>query len=339
MLLSNSPWTRREFLRNLSIAGGAGLLGLRPDIAAAESPLETTAIRLPMTSNICFAPLLVIDTFLRMEGFDNIQFVTTAGGLNTVESTGHGDIDIGISFAGSAVYYLDAGLPITALGGLHIGCYELFAREPIRTISDLKNRRVCIQTLSSSAHLYVSIMAKNVGLNPADDIEWVVPPSGNAMEHFVAGETEAFLGFPPEPQDLRSQGIDRVILNTVTDQPWSYYFCCMIYGNREWVRNHPVAAKRFLRAIYKAAAFCEAEPEKAARQAVNNGFAERYDYTLQTIKEIPYNLWHELDSEDTMRFYALRLHEAGLIKHTPQQIIDQGTDWQFLNELKQELKA
>jgi NitT/TauT family transport system substrate-binding protein len=43
--------------------------------------------------------------------------------------------------------------------------------------------------------------------------------------------------------------------------------------------------------------------------------------------------------EDTVRFYALRLHEAGLIKSTPQRIIEQGTDWRFLNELKRELKG
>ena len=40
-----------------------------------------------------------------------------------------------------------------------------------------------------------------------------------------------------------------------------------------------------------------------------------------------------------MRFYALRLHEVGMIKSNPQQIIAEGTDWRFLNELKRELKA
>ena len=40
-----------------------------------------------------------------------------------------------------------------------------------------------------------------------------------------------------------------------------------------------------------------------------------------------------------MRFYALRLHEAGMIKLSPQQVIAQGTDWRFLNELEKELKG
>ena len=104
-------------------------------------------------------------------------------------------------------------------------------------------------------------MAKHVGLDPNEDIEWVVPPDGNAMELFADGKTDAFLGFPPEPQELRARGFSRVILSTLSDRPWSQYFCCMIYGNRAWVRDHPVATKRFLRAVFKAAAFCQAEPE------------------------------------------------------------------------------
>jgi NitT/TauT family transport system substrate-binding protein len=40
-----------------------------------------------------------------------------------------------------------------------------------------------------------------------------------------------------------------------------------------------------------------------------------------------------------MRFYALLLHEAGMITASPNDILAGGTDWRFLNELKRELKA
>ena len=79
--------------------------------------------------------------------------------------------------------------------------------------------------------------------------------------------------FPPEPQELRARKIGHVILNTATDRPWSQYFCCMLFGNRDFVREHPVATKRVLRAILKAADLCAAEPERAAQQLVDGGFA------------------------------------------------------------------
>jgi NitT/TauT family transport system substrate-binding protein len=123
------------------------------------------------------------------------------------------------------------------------------------------------------------------------------------------------------------------------DRPWSQYFCCMLYGNRNYVRNHPVATKRVIRAILKAADLCAGQPERAARMLVDRGFAPRYDYALQTLSEIPYDRWREYDPEDTIRFYALGLREIGLIKSTPQQIIAENTDWRFFNELKRELKA
>jgi NitT/TauT family transport system substrate-binding protein len=113
----------------------------------------------------------------------------------------------------------------------------------------------------------------------------------------------------------------------------------MLTGNQGFVRNHPVATKRAVRAMLKAADVCAFEPERAARFIVDRGYTPRYDYALQAIRELPYNKWREYDAEDTVRFYALRLQEAGIIKSTPQQIIARGTDWRLLNELKRELKG
>jgi NitT/TauT family transport system substrate-binding protein len=330
--------SRRDFLASLSAAGAAGVICARPSFAD-EAPPETTAIHLSFTTSICLAPMDVAEAFLRMEGFTDIEYVRAEGGFSAPQMVGRGEVDFGASFAGSVVYQLDAGLPLTALGGLHAGCYELFAREPIRNVSDLKGRRVGIQTLASSAHLYLSIMATYIGLDAQRDIEWVVPPGGKALELFVAGDTDAFLGFPPEPQELRARGFNRVILSTVTDRPWSQYFCCMTYGNRAWVRDHPVATKRFLRAVFKAAEYCKADPQDATRRLVDSGFTPKYEYALQTIRELPYELWHEYDSEDSLRFYALRLHEAGMLSGSPNALLAEGADWHFVKELKRELKS
>jgi len=123
------------------------------------------------------------------------------------------------------------------------------------------------------------------------------------------------------------------------DRPWSEYFCCMVVGNRDFVRNHPVASKRVVRAILKAADLCASEPARVARSIVDEGYTPRYDYAVATVRELPYDQWRVYDPEDTMRFYALRLREAGMIKSTPQKIIAEGTDWRFLGEIKRELKA
>jgi len=113
----------------------------------------------------------------------------------------------------------------------------------------------------------------------------------------------------------------------------------MLVGNREYVGNYPVATKRVLRAILRAAEFCASEPGRAAQRLVDGGFTRRYDYALETLRGIPYGRWRDYDAEDSIRFFALRMHEVGLIKSSPQKIIAKGTDWRSLNELKRELKA
>jgi NitT/TauT family transport system substrate-binding protein len=113
----------------------------------------------------------------------------------------------------------------------------------------------------------------------------------------------------------------------------------MLGGSREFVRKNPVATKRAARAILKAADLCAADPARAAQRLVDGGFTPRYDYARQALSELPYDKWREFDPEDAVRFWALRLHDAGLVKSDPNKIIAEGTDWRFLNELKRELKV
>jgi NitT/TauT family transport system substrate-binding protein len=328
--------SRRHFLASASLAGVAGILGAGRSLAD-EGPLETTTVRLTTAAGICIAPQYLAGELLRADGFTDVRFVPAMKGPPGAVMIGHGEADFTSTFAASVILPIDEGERITALAGIHRGCYELFANERIQTIVDLKGKRVAVPALRSSPHLYLSVLAKHIGLDPRRDIQWVTGPA--LLELFAAGEVDAFLGFPPEPQELRARGIDRVILDTGTERPWSQYYGCMLLGNRDYVRNYPVATKRVLRAILKSIDYCAAEPSRAAQQLVDGGFADRLDYAQQTLSEVPFSAWRDYDPEDSMRFYALRLHEVGMIKSSPNAILADGTDWRFLNELKRELKA
>jgi NitT/TauT family transport system substrate-binding protein len=334
----HSAESRRQFLAKLSSVGAAGVIGA-PHSLAAEPPPETTTVRFPISNNICFAPLYVADELLRVEGFTDIRYVPTASGATGARWVARGEADFDNAFVGTQTTLIDAGEQITIVGGLHIGCYELFAHGDIRSIRELKGRTVGVQHLGSSPHLLVSSMASYVGLDPVKEIHWVVSSSDNPMELFAKGKIDAFLGFPPEPQELHARKIGHVIVNTTIDRPWSQYFCCVLAGNWDFVHKNPVATKRVLRAVLKATDFCAAEPARAAQKIVDGGFFDRLDYAQQVLKEIPYAKWRAYDPEDTLRFYSLRLREAGMIKSTPNKIIAEGTDWRFWNDLKRELKS
>jgi NitT/TauT family transport system substrate-binding protein len=242
-----------------------------------------------------------------------------------------------MAFVAPFILQVDAGVPIVLLGGVHVGCFELFGTERVRTIRDLKGKTVAVPGLGSPHHVFLASMAAHVGLDPGKDINFVIHPVGDSVRLLTERKVDALMAFPPAAQELRAKKLGHVIVNSAIDRPWSQYFCCIVASNREFVRRNPVATKRALRAILKAANVCALEPDRAARLVANRGYD--YGHALQTMKELPYGKWREYDPEDTTRFYALRLHEAGMIKSTPQKILAQGTDWRFFNELKKELKG
>ena len=322
----------------MSLAGAASLVGAWPTLAD-EAPPETTTIRLVKIPGICIAPQYVAEELLRAEGFTDVRYVLSEAGRIQAELIGSGEADFSLNFAAPLIVATDAGEPIKVLAGVHPGCFELFANQRVRSVLDLKGKSLGVQGLGSSPHLFLATIATYVGLDPAQDIDWVLSPSVRPMELFAEGKIDAFLGFPPEPQELRARKIGHVVLNSAVDRPWSQYFCCLLAGNARFIEKHPSATKRVVRAILKATDLCVTEPERVARLLLDGGFTEDYDYALQALTEVPYDRWREYDPEDTLRFYALRLHEAGMISSSPNEILAEGTDWRFLNELKGELKA
>jgi NitT/TauT family transport system substrate-binding protein len=284
------------------------------------------------------APYYVAEELLRGEGFTEVHQFQTETQLWT-QAVLSGDVDLVLNFVGPLLVRLDAGDPLVILAGVHVGCFELFGTERVRAVRDLKGKTVSVPALGDPQHVFLASIVAYVGLDPRKDINWVIHPRAEAMQLLADGKIDAFLGFPPEPQALRAEGIGHVVVNSALDRPWSQYFCCMVYTRREFAQRYPVATKRALRAILKAADICALEPDRAAQFLVDKGYTARYDYARQAMQELPYGKWREYDHEDTVRFYALRLHEAGLIQLTPQKIIAQSTDWRFLNELRRELKG
>ncbi len=337
--------SRRQFMRSIAglglSAAGLALLdgcGSQPaGPATAQSPLETTTLRVIVSPAICIAPQYLAEDFLKSDGFTDVQYIKDSlGPLNAVAA---GKADISMTFSGPLIIQIDAGDPIVVLAGVHSGCFELFGTDQIRTISDLKGKTVAIRQLGSSQHVFLASMLTYVGMDPRTDITWVTYPSDESIQLLAEGKIDAYMAFPPEPQELRAKRIGHVVVNSMMDKPWSQYFCCMATFNREFAQKNPVATKRALRALLKAADLCAREPERAARFMVDKGYTPNYDYALEAMKNIPYNKWREYDPADTLRFYSLRLRDAGMVKSTPDEIIARGTDWRFLNELKKELPA
>jgi NitT/TauT family transport system substrate-binding protein len=329
-------WKSRSFVK---AAGAIALAGTWPALRAAEPAPETRRIRLlsfPSFDVACLSPMwIAAEDLLRAEGFDEVSFVPVTATSTDIGKVASGEADLTQTDIFAILPALDEGKPVRALGGIHAGCYELFGARGLESIRDLKGKRIAVGNFGRRS--FVSAMLAHVGLDPRKDASFVETFEGVRL--LEEGKVDAVLGFPPDPQTMRARKVGVSLVNTATDRPWSQYFCCMALGNRDFVARHPVATKRALRALVKAADLCAAEPERVARSLVDRGFYKDYEVSVQALRDIPYRRWREYDSADSLRFYALRLHEAGLVKSNPHKLLAQGTDWRFIEQIKRELKA
>lgn len=213
-------WSRREFLGSLGLAGTAGFLGLQGESSGAEPPPETTRLRLVHDpDSVCGAPMFLAEELLPAEGFNEVQYLTMRGGPDSEKALASGGVDIVMGLAARHIIRVDAGYPVVLLAGVHVGCYELFGTDRVRAIRDLKGKTVAGGALGSGAHVFLSSMLAHVGLDPRKDINWVTHPPADSMRLLAEGKVDAFMAYPPEPQELWAKKIGHVVVNTMMDRP------------------------------------------------------------------------------------------------------------------------
>ena len=344
--------SRRQLLRGAAGLGLAAMAGgmLLPGCGSdddrearggevdADGPLETTSIRLfSIPPFNCFAGQYMAEPFLREEGFTDVQYPQFSA-KEVFAQFAAGAIDFGVGYAAVLTQFIDKGGPFVMLGGIHLGCWQVIATGDIQSMRDLKGKTVSIIGPNFTDGIFMAMTLANVGLDINKDVKLVNYPPSEHARILTEGVADAVLAVPPISTDLRAKGIGRVVLNSFTDQPWSDYYCCTATAHRDWMEKHPVATKRALRAMLKGADVVAKDPDGSARFMVDRRYTNNYDYTCQILREIPYDVWRDYDPVDSMRFYALRLKEAGIMDSTPEQILKQGTDFRYLRQLKRELK-
>jgi NitT/TauT family transport system substrate-binding protein len=294
----SSGWNRREFIRTMTLAGTAAYLGVGHDysFAAMEPPPETTTIRIRQWRPACWAPIHVAEPLLREEGFTDVQYID-APGPKYPQLLKDGAVDISPEFIALAMHNKEnADSPDTILAGLHIGCYALIGSDRVNSVRDLKGKTVWAGSLKNNGpHIFFSAIVAYVGLDPRTDINYAWVKKDEAMELFKKGKIDAFMSFPPGPQELMDKGVGHLLVDTNVDKPWSQYFCCMINGRNDFVKNNPIATKRALRAILKANDIVASNPEYALQVLQRKGIWKKSEtkYILRALKEIPYAKWRD----------------------------------------------
>ncbi len=346
--LDTTVVSRRTLLRSaagLALAAVAtpllGACGDDKERVAAQSPTETPTIRIPKVALTAAIAQAVAADFLKEEGFTDLQYVTLRRPEDIFSGFADGEFDMTLLPANMVTVQVDAGDPIVALAGVNAGCFQIVASNAVKTLSDCRGKRLASSGPGFPDDIFLSLTLGNVGIDFRKENTVATHPHDAAVQALLAGEIDAMVTYPPLVNRLRTSDVAHLILDANFDRPWSQYVFSLAMVHRDYLTRNPVATKRALRALLKAADVVAKEPERAALASKAQGFIPEplYAPTLSELPMVPYNVWRTYDPADTLRFYALRLKEAGLVTSTPDQILAKGTDFRFLRELRQEMKV
>jgi NitT/TauT family transport system substrate-binding protein len=241
------------------------------------------------------APQYIAEDLLRAEGFTDVQYVKTSAGVGTYREIAAGNVYISMAFVAPFIIQVDAGVPIVLLGGVHVGCFELFGTERIRTVRDLKGKTVAVPELGSAHHVFLASMASYVGVNPGGHPVRRAP--GLAARAALADKkVDAFTAFPPA---ARARANRPVVVNSALDRPWSL----LLPPSPRTASScaNTVATLRAARSSGGQRARAGARPPPAG---ADRGYD--YDYALQTMRSAPRQMAVRPLSDMT---FILRLHE------------------------------
>ena len=132
------------------------------------------------------------------------------------------------------------------------------------------------------------------------------------MQLLAEGKIDAFLGLRLIHRISRAQDRPRGSYSAI-DRPWSQYFCCMLVGNREFVRKHRGGQAGDASHRKSAGSLPSSRPESVSKAAIDKG-GQKTTATRSRLSRHPYGRWRGVQRgghSSILRFAPAR---AGLIK-------------------------
>ena len=333
--------TRRQLLA-LAASASAGLVlaACAPAAAPAAPPTiappETTKIRI--ACNSCDAPIMAAESYLREEGFTDVQISDAA----TLTALTDGKVDMGNLFPPAYAAALEGGLRVVGLGGLHAGCIEIWAPQSVASLKDLRGHTIVVQakTIRDTVYGNAVMFLKQAGVDPKD-VNFVAQSDADVVKLYLDGKNDAVLVAAAAAEALKANPANKghVIFVQNKEEPWSHLDCCLVATTQDWYRANPIAAKRAMRAILRAEDALTADRAAAAKLATDKGLfggANNFNNVRNAVNMLTFN-WRDLDADKSLRVSGAILADTGLMKISVDELA-KSLDLRILRELQTELK-
>jgi NitT/TauT family transport system substrate-binding protein len=201
------------------------------------------------------------------EGLDVeiVHFKSTADAIPVVAA---GDIEFGMTSNAPVLKAIESGAPIKAIGvalyysadeGHKDIAYVALEESGIKSVDDLKGKRIAIPYVGGDSHAYIVGILKKHGISP-DEVTFVTVPWPYQIDALVKGEVDAAGLFSTHMAEMEMEGINYTIVASAGDL-LPHIDVVVVYSSTDYIKEHPDVVRKFLRAFYRGQTYLKTHPE------------------------------------------------------------------------------
>ncbi|SER95084.1 NitT/TauT family transport system substrate-binding protein [Propionibacterium cyclohexanicum] len=295
---ANRSLSRRGFLTGLGLAAAGGLIvggtagglighGLGAKQASAAGAKNRT-LSLIYGGDVCDAPAIVAKEkgFFEQAGL-NVTLHKSVGDEDIKAAVGSGTYD-----ASSGIFYswlkpVEQGQNVKFVAGLHSGCLRLVVPNngSITQLSQLKNRKIGIPSLQSSATMFFSMDLLDAGINPLPDagqVSWKVLDSSLLADALKNGQVDAIATSDPIAYEPLLKGYGKELASNMTGTN-AQQFCCCTALNGDLVSKEPDLARKLITAWADGSRYVAGHEEEVAHLEVDKKYVAGDVETVTTL--------------------------------------------------------
>ncbi|MBX9902733.1 MAG: ABC transporter substrate-binding protein [Burkholderiales bacterium] len=276
-----APWYRRLLTRKLPVIAAALIAALLIAVwvrFATQPARQPEKLVIAHASQPSFALIYIAAArgYFEEEGL-NVELQPHTLGRNALNSVIEGKADIATAFGTPVVRRIYEWVPLGIIASLHTSTRNqaIVARRDrgISTATDLEGKRIGV-TLGASMEylLHLLLAAESI---PAFSVRKISVEPENFEAAITGGEIDALVVFGAHLQSLQDKlGKERLAV-FYSDL---YIETSMLVGMREKLLANPVAMQRLLKAVLRAHAYIQTNPEESLEIVIRE-LAKQYPET------------------------------------------------------------
>lgn len=202
------------------------------------------------------------------------------------EAVAAGEADLGFMADLPAIIAKSTGLPIEVVSNVAYGEKGIAvlakADSPIKSVADLKGKKVAYATGSYAQHLLALLLSKE-GLT-LNDVQSVNLGAGDQPAALASGEVDAIVIWEQYISQLTSDGTAKVIADGTGVKRGNM----VTYAVSDYANKNPKVIEAYIKALNRADEVIKNEPEKAA-EAVAEDFGVNKELMLKIIPNFTFS--------------------------------------------------